>query len=67
MPPIVTVAAEDNDWMTLRVACGLVQFANPTRDTVAHSVKLIVDTVLQYFPRQPSQIQIDNFRDAISA
>ena len=67
MPPVVTVAAEENDWITLRVACGLEQFANPTRDTVVNSVKLIVETTLRYFPRLPSQIQIDNFRDALTA
>jgi hypothetical protein len=67
MPPVVTVAAEENDWIAIRVACGLEQFANPTRDTVANSVKLIVETTLLYFPRPPSQIQIDNFRDALTA
>jgi hypothetical protein len=65
--PLVTVAAEDNDWITLRVACGLQRFATPTRNTVAKAVTMIVETTLRYFPRQPSQIQIDNFRDALTA
>lgn len=66
-PPMVTLAEEGHDWITLRVACGLQRISNPARATIDDAVTMIVDTTLQYLPSKPSDVQIEKFREVLTA